>query len=30
VKRYKVIFLPHAECRLGVIEAYIAERQSRM
>jgi plasmid stabilization system protein ParE len=28
VKRYKVIFLPHAERRLGVIEAYIAERSS--
>ena len=28
MKRYKVIFLPHAERRLGAIEAYIAERSS--
>jgi toxin ParE1/3/4 len=28
VKRYKVIFLPHAERRLGAIEAYIAGRSS--
>ena len=29
MKRYKVIFLPDAEARLGQIEAYIAERSSR-
>lgn len=28
MKRYKVIFLPDAERRLGAIEAYIAERSS--
>jgi len=28
VKRYEVIFLPHAERRLDVIEAYIAEHSS--
>jgi plasmid stabilization system protein ParE len=28
VKRYKVIFLPHAERRLDAIKAYIAERSS--
>lgn len=28
MKRYKVIFLPDAEARLGQIEAYIAERSS--
>ncbi|HYW17631.1 MAG TPA: type II toxin-antitoxin system RelE/ParE family toxin [Allosphingosinicella sp.] len=29
MKRYKVIFLPHAERRLAAIEAYIAERASQ-
>jgi len=29
VRRYKVIFLPQAEARLGEIEAYIAERSSQ-
>lgn len=29
MKRYKVIFLPHAERRLDEIEAYIAERASQ-
>jgi plasmid stabilization system protein ParE len=28
VKRYEVIFLPHAERRLGAIEAFIAEHSS--
>jgi toxin ParE1/3/4 len=28
VKRYTVIFLPHAERRLGAIETYIAEHSS--
>lgn len=28
MKRYKVIFLPHAERRLGAIEDYIAEHSS--
>jgi toxin ParE1/3/4 len=28
VRRYKVIFLPHAERRLGAIGAYLAERAS--
>lgn len=28
MKRYKVSFLPHAERRLGAIEAFIAERSS--
>jgi toxin ParE1/3/4 len=28
VKRYRVIFLQHAERRLGAIEAYIADRSS--
>lgn len=28
MKRYKVIFLPDAERRLGAIEAFIAERSS--
>lgn len=29
MKRYKVIFLPHAEARLGAIEAYLAEQSSQ-
>jgi plasmid stabilization system protein ParE len=29
VKRYKVIFLPRAESRLGEIEAYLTERSSQ-
>ncbi len=28
MKRYKVIFLPHAEHRLGEIESYVAEHSS--
>jgi toxin ParE1/3/4 len=28
VKRYKVVFLPHAERRLGAIQTYVAEQSS--